>query len=171
MGAATMFKAAAFLLALWTVYITPAQAHVKWFLEGEESDILTQPKPDIFCYPSPDNVLILLAAALFFRLSLALSVRFAGHKWNQRLIAYSVAGQSWVSLLMGLFTGGLLLYCAHEYLFLVPNMPLDSQWSNALDAAELVVGIALMVGLFSRACALALLVGLIGSFIAYPALD
>jgi uncharacterized membrane protein YphA (DoxX/SURF4 family) len=164
-------RLAALFFACFLSFTTPALAHVKWFLENGESDLLNQPKPDIFCHAGFENVAILCAAIGFYAVASWLARRHNLNAWNLKLIDFSTKSQSVVSLVMGLFTGGLLIYCAHEYLFLVPNMPLDNEYCDAFAAMEALVGVGFILGLCTRLCAIALLAGLIASFIGYPKLD
>jgi uncharacterized membrane protein YphA (DoxX/SURF4 family) len=164
-------RLAALFFALFLGMTSPALAHVKWFLENGETELLRQPKPEIFCHPSPENVGIIAAAILAYFLAGLFSRKNKLNKWNSRLIELSTRWQGIISLLMGIFTGTLLVYCAHEYLFLVPNMPLDNEYCDLLAAIEGIVGVGLILGLFTRLCAIALFGGLIASFIAFPGLD
>lgn len=164
-------RLAALFFALFLSMTSPALAHVKWFLENGENELLLQPKPEIFCHPCWENVSIILAAVLFYFFAGKISSKYKENRWNLRLIEFSNRWQAVISLFMGIFTGGLLLYCAHEYLFLVPNMPLDNEYCDILATLEAVVGVGLIIGLFTRLCAIALLGGLIASFIAFPGLD
>src|SRR5947207_15377614 len=102
---------AALLFAVLTFCCaSPANAHVKWFLEHDESELLTQAKPDIFMHPSIENVSIIAAAMAFFALAAWCARRFANNAINLKLIGWSNLAQNWVSLIMGIFTGGLMLY-------------------------------------------------------------
>ena len=105
-------KCAIFSVSTFFLLELPASAHVKWFLPKGEQDLLLQPKPHLFTQLGWQNMLVLLIAAAFFYLSYLANRRFAGHPVNLYLQSMSRKWEAPVSLLIGVFTGLLLIKCS-----------------------------------------------------------
>ena len=90
-------------LLLWSASL-PALAHVKWFLHGDEQELMSQPKPELFTRLSFENVLIVSLGLSTLLAVFILSRRFANSAINQRLVAMSTRFEPVVSLFIGVFT-------------------------------------------------------------------
>jgi uncharacterized membrane protein YphA (DoxX/SURF4 family) len=149
----------------------PASAHVKWFLQEGEADLMARPKPELFTHPTWENVLVIALGLIALHLSVVLARRWASWPLNRYLTAWSVKYESIVGLSMGIFTGLLMVLSARDYLFLVPNMPIDDRLPDWFATVQAAAGWGLVLGFFTRASAALLLAMLIGSFRTFPILD
>jgi len=167
-----MLRGAIGLFVLIFIYCqNPAFAHVKWFLKESESDLLLQPKPELFTHPCWLNMLVAAAGLLALHLSVVLGRKWAGWRLNSTLASWSLKYERFVSLAIGVFTGLLMIWSAQDSQFLVPNMIICEHWPEWFANVETVVGWGLLLGLFTRLNAAVLLTMLLGSFRVYPALD
>ena len=149
---------------------TAAQAHVKWFLSKSEAELLAQPKPDLFVHLRWDNGLVGMLVAICLYLAHRLNRKLSAHPLNKKLAATAGAFDPYIQLFIGIFTGLVLLYCAQNMTFFVPNLHLHSccKW---IARTEALVGLALILGLMARPAAAAMLFLLGFSFLKFPLND
>jgi len=146
------------VLSCWCTYaVSPVWAHVKWFLNRPESELLKQPKPSLFTQLSVWNILpISLAAALMFAIY-SLNSKFSNWSGHNRLIKWAKQKEPSVNLFMAICLGVSLIYCGLTRTLLVPNFVICSHCPQWLPAAEMAIGSLLILGLFSRLTGLAVL--------------
>jgi uncharacterized membrane protein YphA (DoxX/SURF4 family) len=166
-----MFKRAARYLTAWCSLIgSPAEAHVKWFLSESESKLLLLPKPDLFTHVRWDNGLAAVAVSVLLIIAHGLNKRFADHAYNRALARASAACDRYIQLVIGAFTGILLIACWHNMTFFVPNLHLHNccRW---IAQSQGYIGIALLTGFLTRPAAAAMLFLLLYSLFKFPISD
>jgi uncharacterized membrane protein YphA (DoxX/SURF4 family) len=144
------------LLILAAMFYCRAEAHVKWFLDRPENEILAQAKPDLFTQLSVWNVLPILIALSFTLACVFLNKHFASHPFHKRLSSFAGKQEPAINLVMAISLGASLIYCATTKLLLVPNFIICSHCPWYLPHVEFLIGAGLILGLCSRFCALAL---------------
>lgn len=144
----------------------PASAHVKWFLQRSEQDLLLQPKPALFTSLNTQNVAVVLLAGAALYAAYVFNKRMAGSAINTRLRPLCARWQSPLSLLIGVFAGTLLIKSAFDMNFMVPNLHLHPccVW---IAQAEAFIGIGLLLGFCTRACGAAMIFLLVWSFVKF----
>jgi uncharacterized membrane protein YphA (DoxX/SURF4 family) len=134
----------------------PAEAHVKWFLDRPESEILARSKPDLFTQFSIWNALPILSAIFVTVAFFFLNKHFASSSFSRKLAVIAGKHEAEINLLMALCLGTSLIYCAMTRILLVPNFIICSHCPWYLPYIEAIIGIGLILGFCSRVCALAL---------------
>jgi uncharacterized membrane protein YphA (DoxX/SURF4 family) len=146
-------------------------AHVKWFLDRSEADILRDPKPELFTQLSFANVIPIACAVCVLLMSTVAGRDFSGWRINLRLSAWCDRVEPGINLFMGLCTGGLLIYCALTRTLLAPNFIICAHCPWWLPYVECFAGCSLLVGLFARLGAGLLLFLLAFTFVKHSAAD
>jgi len=140
-------------------------------LDECEGELACEPKPELFTKLCFENVAAIALGLIALKISMVLSRKWADCWPNRWLVAASIKAEPAVSLLMGLFTGCLLIKCAAERVFCVPNMVVGSNIPDWLLPLEATIGAGLVLGICARASAAALLFLLAISFRFFSAND
>jgi len=131
-------------------------AHVKWFLSRPESEILKEPKPSLFTHLSLDNLIPILFVFGLMLLVLAIGIKWKGSELNERLLLQAQIHEAVINLCMAFMFGVSLVYCGITKTLLVPNFIICSHCPQWLPGAEIILGVLITVGLFSRLCSLSI---------------
>ncbi len=145
------------VLSAWLFAISPASAHVKWFFNRPESELLKQAKPNLFTHLSVGNILpISMTMSLLFFIHL-LNEKFSNSVIHRKLVFWAKKKEASINLFMAIGLGVSLIYCGITRTLLVPNFVICSHCPQWLPAAEIIVGALLILGLFSRLSGVAVL--------------
>lgn len=151
--------------------INPVWAHVKWFLQKSEEEILRQAKPEIFSQLSVANLIPILLAFFVFLSTIGLSRRFSGLKLHRQLLAFAEKNESLLNAIMALCLAVQLINCSLNSTLFAPNFVVCDHCPKWLLPLEFLVGCGLILGLCTRLCALAMLVLLGFTFFKHGLID
>jgi uncharacterized membrane protein YphA (DoxX/SURF4 family) len=146
-------------------------AHVKWFLNRSEADILRDAKPELFTQLSLANILPVACALIALFLSTVAGREFCQWSVNKTLSLFADRMEPTINLFMGVCVGGSLIYCAMTRTLLAPNFIICAHCPWWLPYVECFAGCSLVLGLFARVGA-AMLFGLLAfTFLKHSAAD
>ncbi|MEZ4195365.1 MAG: DoxX family protein [Candidatus Paceibacterota bacterium] len=141
-----MFK----LLGLLTLFVIPAlaSAHTKWFMTGELDPFHTTEPTLVYLALSFCSVLLVVVGAIWLHRHNIGNLKFLRPKKSH---AYERAASTF-TMMIGSF---LLIAGTHEYLF-SPNLTIHSGVAPFLIAFEIGIGLAFLLGIFTRVSAILL---------------
>lgn len=151
--------------------VTPALAHVKWFLGRSEADILREAKPELFTHISFANLIPIAVALVALFMTTVAGSDFAKWAVNKKLSAWADQKEPALNLFIALCTGGMLIYCALTRTLMVPNFIICSHCPQWLPYVELFAGLSIAFGLLSRLGAGSMLFLLVFTFVKHSAAD
>ena len=165
-------------IATWSLFafclyssIAPAFAHVKWFLGRSESDILREPKPELFTHLCFANLVPVALALIVLFITIVAGKEMSGSRLHKSLSAWAIKKEPGINAFIGLCTGGMLIYCAITRTLLVPNFIICAHCPQWLPYLELFAGISLLLGCFARLGALLMLFLLVFTFLKHTPAD
>src|ERR1700722_3363072 len=100
------------VLSCWCTYaVGPVWAHVKWFLNRPESELLKQPKPALFTQLSIYNAIPVVLALVSFYFIYIMNSRFSNWYPKKQLLVWARRYESIINLLMAIGFSSSLIYC------------------------------------------------------------
>ncbi len=160
-----------FLLLCWSLFSCRAEAHVKWFLDRPESEVLARTKPELFTQFSIWNTLPICCAVIALLACYFINARFAHSSIHNKLARFAGKHEAAINLCMAIFLGASLIYCGVARNLLVPNFVICSHCPWYLPHLEVLIGIGLILGFCTRFCAVGLFGLLIFTFIKHGVAD
>lgn len=157
---------------LWATLALPVQAHEKWLVHGDEVRRLqSEPRPAPLNRFFPEIALSLAAAAALVGGAFALD-RFVRRRRIGEVLCRKLLGlRSAAPPLIGIATGIVLVSAALTRTFIAPDLHLDAALppaaALAVAGAQFALGVAFILGAWTRAAAVALLVLYLPSAVLY----
>lgn len=157
---------------LWAVLALPAQAHEKWLVHGDEVRRLqSEPRPVPLNRFFPEIALSLLAATALMGAAFAVDRFLRKRRMGANLCRKLLGLRSAAPPLIGVTTGIVLVSAGITRTFIAPDLHLDAALppgaAMAVAGAQIALGAAFILGAWTRAAALALLVLYVPSFALY----
>lgn len=148
---------------LWTALCAPVQAHEKWLIPGDEVRRLqSEPRPAPLNRFFPEIAGSLLAAAALVGAGFAVDRYFRKRRVGEALCRRLLAMRKAAPPLVGVTTGIVLVVAGLTRTFIAPDLRLDAALppgaALAVAGAQIALGAAFILGAWTRAAALALLV-------------
>lgn len=138
-----MFRKVVYLSGLITLAALPARAHEKWLVDASQRGEV----PALFRSLQPVNIAVVAAALVVVALLIVLGRRDKAER--PRTIYQKL--EPWAPTILGIAAGVSLTAAALDRTLFAPNLLLpDGALATAAVIAELLVGIFLIIGFFTR---------------------
>jgi len=161
----------ALMVCTFYATVTPALAHVKWFLGRSEADILREAKPELFTHLSFANLIPIAVALVALFMTTVAGRDFSTWQMNKSVSQWADKMEPALNTFIGLCTGTMLIYCAMTRTLLAPNFIICSHCPQWLPYVEMFAGLSLFAGFFTRVGAAVMLFLLVFTFIKHTPAD
>jgi uncharacterized membrane protein YphA (DoxX/SURF4 family) len=155
------------LLSPW--FISAAQAHEKWFVTG---DVMAYPQPESFHTWNAMTIVGAVAVIFACVVGAVLDRLFERSGFYEKLERRIRFLRDYAAFIMSFAVGVLLLWSAADGVVLVDNAPLPlGILGTLLRGFEMVIGLCLIVGVYTRMAAIGLGVIFASLFLLLPGAD
>lgn len=139
-----------------------AQAHEKWFVSPEQMQQFSQQaRPEVFTSFNPINLGLLVMALIVIGALLALDLALREKRIGRETCGKLLSMRDLVPPALGITTGVILIYSGVHRQFFAENLDLmrvDPSWIYfPLSYAQILLGLCLMIGLYTRLVSLVVL--------------
>lgn len=157
------------LRAALDALIPAAQAHEKWFVPSMP---VTAPQPEFFRTLNPLTVGSFAAVAALALVGWLLDRGYERSSWYPAVEKRIRPLRDYAAGVLAVATGVTLLILAWRGQYLATNFPFPAGFEGAfLRSAETLIGLLLLIGLYTQAAAVGLIGLFLGSFLFFPAVD
>lgn len=151
-------------------FVVPAaQAHEKWFVPTQP---VTYPVPEFFTTLNPYTLGALAGVFVLALIGLYVNKEYDESTFGHRMEAAIRPWRDYAAGMLAVSMGAMLLWMAIQGVHLAPNYPLTNDlFGNVLRWSEGIVGVLLLIGLFTPVAAVGLLALYMSAFLLHPTLE